>query len=72
MTALPERPERLPLLEAISWFDAEPYALSPFEMLQRYESGWRHRGVLADASAEELAYIATLARVFGSHLRVPT
>jgi hypothetical protein len=71
MSALPERPRKLPLLEAISWFDADPYALSPLEMLKRYESGWRHRGVLADASAEELAYVATLANVFGSHLRVP-
>jgi hypothetical protein len=57
MSALPERPRKLPLLEAISWFDADPYALSPLEMLKRYESGWRHRGVLADASAEELAYV---------------
>jgi hypothetical protein len=72
MSALPERPRKLPLLEAISWSDADPYALSPLEMLKRYESGWRHRGVLADASTEELAYIATLASVFGSHLRVPS
>lgn len=71
MTATPERPRKLPLLEAISWFDADPYALSPFEMLKRYESGWRHLGVLADPSAEELAYVTVLARTYGSHLRVP-
>jgi hypothetical protein len=41
-------------------------------MLARYERGWRHAGVLADPSPEELAYVAALARAFGSHLRVPT
>lgn len=72
MPTLPERPRELPLLEAISWFDADPYALSPEEMLARYERGWRHAGVLADPSPEELAYVAALARALGSHLRVPT
>lgn len=68
---LPPRPERLPFLEAISWFDASPYALSPLEMLQRYERGWRHRGAIADASPEELAWIAALARIYGSTVDVP-
>jgi hypothetical protein len=67
---LPARPSKLPLLEAISWFDADPYALSPFEMLQRYERGWRHANALAAPSAEESAYIAALAAAFGSYLRV--
>jgi hypothetical protein len=68
---LPPRPAALPFLEAISWFDAQPYLLSPLEMLSRYERGWRHRGVLADPSAEELAWIASLARAYGSTLHVP-
>jgi hypothetical protein len=68
---LPPRPERLPLLEGISWFDRDPYALDPLEMLRRYETGWRHVGALAEPSAEELEYIRALAAVFGSTLDVP-
>jgi hypothetical protein len=68
---LPSRPTRLPFLEAISWFDAHPYELSPRDMLSRYERSWRHRGVLGEPSAEELAWIAALGRRFGSTLDVP-
>lgn len=68
---LPQRPARLPLLESLSWFDADPYALEPLEMLRRYEAGWRHAGVLGDATAEELAYIRELVRAFGSVIDVP-
>ena len=71
MSALPPRPLRLPLLEAISWFDADPYALTPLEMLQRYERGWRHAFAIAEPSAEELRYVAALVSTYGSHLRVP-
>jgi hypothetical protein len=69
---LPARPERLPFLEAVSWFDAEPYALSPLDMLRRYESGWRHLGVLADPSPAELAYVRALVDHYGSVIDVPT
>jgi hypothetical protein len=68
---LPRRPTRLPLLESISWFDADPYALEPLDMLRRYEAGWRHAGVLGDATPEELAYVRALARAFGSVLDAP-
>ncbi len=68
---LPIRPESLPFLEAISWFDADPYALTPPEMLSRYERGWRYLGVLGQPSAEERAYLRALALVFGSVLDVP-
>jgi hypothetical protein len=46
-------PERLPFLESLSWFDRGYRDLSPLDILRRYESGWRHLGVLADPSPEE-------------------
>ena len=64
-------PRDLPFLESLSWFDASWRELSAFEMLQRYESGWRHRGVTADLSAEELAFVRALVERFGSVIDVP-
>jgi hypothetical protein len=63
-------PNRLPFLESISWFDRNYRALSPLDMLRRYEAGWRHRGVLADPSPEELSFIRKLVKRFGSFLDV--
>jgi len=68
---LPPRPARLPLLEAVSWFDADPYALAPGEVVTRYARGWRHAGALVELGAEERAYVRALAAKFGSHLDVP-
>lgn len=67
----PLTPEGLPFLESLSWFDARWRELSPFEMLKRYERGFRHRGVTADLSAEEAAFLRGLIRCFGSDLDVP-
>ena len=53
-------PEDLPFLESLSWFDARWRELSAFEMLQRYERGFRHRGVTADLSTEEAAFLRLL------------
>lgn len=64
-------PEQLPFLESISWFDREYRDLSPLDMLRRYESGWRWRGVLADPSPEEWNLIRELVQRYGSHLDVP-
>ena len=64
-------PERLPFLESISWFDHKYRDLSPLDMLRRYESGWRYRGVTADPSPEEWNFIRELIRHYGSHLDVP-
>jgi hypothetical protein len=64
-------PERLPFLESISWFDREYRDLSPLDMLRRYESGWRWRGVLTDPSPEEWELIRELVQRYGSHLDVP-
>jgi hypothetical protein len=63
-------PERLPFLDSISWFDRNPRDLAPLDMLRRYEAGWRYKGVLADPSPEEWAFIQELVRRFGSYLDV--
>ncbi len=64
-------PQRLPFLESLSWFDARWRELSALEMLQRYERGWRNRGVTADLGGEELAFVRALVARFGSELDVP-
>lgn len=64
-------PAELPFLESLSWFDAGWRKMSALEMLQRYERGWRHRGVTADLSAEETAFVRALIQRFGSELDVP-
>lgn len=64
-------PDALPFLESLSWFDARWRELSALEMLQRYERGFRHRGVTADLSGEELAFVRALIERFGSDLDVP-
>lgn len=63
-------PEELPFLKSLSWSDLNYRDLSPLDMLRRYESGWRHLGVLADPSPEEWELIRTLVARFGSFLRV--
>lgn len=63
-------PEELPFLESLSWSDKMFRQLSPLEMLQRYEAGWRHKGVLGEPSPEELELIRTLVARFGSWLDV--
>lgn len=64
-------PEDLPFLESISWFDRDCFRdLAPLDMLRRYESGWRHLGVLADPSPEEWVFIKALVARFGSVLDV--
>jgi hypothetical protein len=49
-------PRQLPFLEGLPWSD-RGWRGGPLEMLQRYEAGWRWRGVLADPTEEELAFV---------------
>ncbi|MFL6203591.1 MAG: hypothetical protein ACJ76J_30860 [Thermoanaerobaculia bacterium] len=63
-------PEELPFLESLSWSDRGFRDLPPLDMLRRYESGWRHLGVLADPSPEEWDFIRALVARFGSFLHV--
>ncbi len=64
-------PAELPFLESLSWFDTSWRELSPLEILKRYESGWRHRGVTAELSTGEAMFVRTLILRFGSFLDVP-
>ncbi len=66
----PTAPERLPFLESLSWFDREWRKLPPLDMLRRYESGWRQKGVVGEPSPEEMDFIRALARRYGSTLDV--
>lgn len=63
-------PEELPFLESLSWFDRTYRNLPPLDMLRRYEAGWRHKGVLADPSLEELDFIRELVKRYKSFLDV--
>jgi len=63
-------PENLPFLKSLSWSDRSFRDLPPLDILRRYESGWRHLGVLADPSPEEWELIRALVARFGSFLRV--
>jgi len=63
-------PKDLPFLESISWFDADSRNLEPLDILRRYESGWRYKGVLAEPSPDEYEFIRDLVRRFGSILDV--
>ncbi|HEY9737360.1 MAG TPA: nucleotidyl transferase AbiEii/AbiGii toxin family protein [Trichocoleus sp.] len=61
-------PQDLPFLKAVCWQLDEIDHLTPQEKLQRYERGWQYRGVLADLSAEEAAFVRELGRRYGSWL----
>jgi len=63
-------PQDLPFLESLSWSDRRYRDLPLLDILRRYESGWRHLGVLADPSPEEWEFIRALTKRFGSHLDV--
>jgi hypothetical protein len=72
MTATtPEMPEDLPFLQSLSWFDSHWRELTAFEILQRYERGWRYRGVTAELSVAEAAFLRSLICRFGSVIDVP-
>ena len=57
-----EIPEKLPFLKSICWqtLDIQHFTLS--EMLNRYERGWKYRGVLADLEGKELDFVRNLAK----------
>lgn len=63
-------PAELPFLASLSWFDVRWRELGTLDMLRRYERGWRHRGVTADLSPPESAFVRALIRRHGSDLDV--
>lgn len=54
-------PKDLPFLKSICWQTQDIRNLTLSEMLNRYERGWRYRGVLADLEGEELDFVRKLA-----------
>lgn len=65
-----EVPDKLPFLEAVCWDLRDVRVLDLDEMLNRYESGWENRGVLADLTGSEKHFVAQLAREKGSWLQL--
>ncbi len=59
-------PARLPFLSAICWQTKDIRKFSPIEMLERYERGWRYKGVIADLGDEEREFISRIAKTYGS------
>ena len=68
MNELLTPPQNLPFLSAICWQIEDIYRLSPQEMLQIYERNWRHYGILATPSKEEISFIKQLSQYYHSEL----
>ena len=50
----------LPFLEAVCWDLHDVYALTPAQMLTRYEKGLEYEGILVELKQGERAFIETL------------
>ena len=59
--------KRLPFLESVCWDLHDVYALTPTQMLTRYEKGLEYDGVLANLEQGERAFIETLKRQSRAH-----
>ncbi len=59
-------PADLPFLKAICWQTEDISHFTLSEMLSRYESGWRYRGVLADLKGEEVDFVRNLVKQIDS------
>ena len=55
-------PKHLPFLKAICWQTQDIKHFTLPAMLNRYERGWKYRGVLADLEGEELEFVRKLAQ----------
>lgn len=61
-------PKELPLLEAICYQTGDVRHFTTEEMLNRYERGWKYKGVLADLGAEEKEFLHYIAHKSNSWL----
>jgi Nucleotidyl transferase AbiEii toxin, Type IV TA system len=61
--------KQLPFLQALCWQITDIENLSPAEILQTYERGWRYLDILAQPSDEEWQLIHTLTTEHGSWLQ---
>ena len=59
--------KRLPFLEAVCWDLRDVYALTPAQMLTRYEKGLEYDGVLAELEQGERMFIETLKKEVRAH-----
>jgi hypothetical protein len=57
-------PEKLPLLEGLCWNIANPYQLTPQEMLGIYEERWGYKEVLGTPTPEEIAFIKEIVALY--------
>ncbi|MCP4348515.1 MAG: hypothetical protein GY795_23780 [Desulfobacterales bacterium] len=55
-------PENLPFLKSVCWQTQDITLFTLSEMLNRYERGWKYRGVLADLEGEELDFVRNLVK----------
>ena len=58
-------PPKLPLLEALCWNIANPYQLTPQEILGIYEERWHYLDVLGTPSSEEIQFIQQIIEAYG-------
>ncbi|MDM8517415.1 hypothetical protein QUF76_14550 [Desulfobacterales bacterium HSG16] len=59
-------PTDLPFLKSICWQTKNVRHFSLQEMLNRYERGWKYRGVLTDLEGEELDFVRNLVKKLDS------
>ncbi len=59
-------PAGLPFLKSVCWQTEDIRHFTLLEMLNRYERGWKYRGVLADIEGEELDFLRDLVKEFDS------
>jgi hypothetical protein len=62
-------PQTLPFLTALCWELRDVENLTPFEILQTYERGWRFLNILARPDEDEWQLIHNLSRKYGSWLQ---
>lgn len=65
-------PHKLPLLEGLCWNIADPYSLTPKEMLSIYEERWRFLEVLGLPSHDEEIFINQLCEKYQWSPLLPT
>ena len=63
-------PKDLPFLRAICWQTKDVQHFTLDEMLDRYERGWKYRGILGDLRGEEREFVHQLAKERDSWLSV--
>lgn len=61
-------PKELPFLEAICYQTDDVRHFTAEEMLNRYERGWKYKGILADLGTEEEEFLHNIAHKFDSWL----